>query len=191
VKRKFRVLAVLGTVAATTTAVLAVSIPADASASNAGKYPSKVSGCQTNKRVGKTTGIYSSKVYYGWAEMRYSGRGKCAGLQWIRLHVTKRIPNWDENCLRGEDEQIITANYLKKEGVDGRHTQWTNLPVASHTKPDSNGHNCFSYTATGTHDTKMIWALDSKCGGKIDGFDAAYRGLFFGAKYKPKTWVTG
>jgi hypothetical protein len=89
----------VATVAAATTALIGITATPAAAADPAGRYdgyyPSSVSGCGTNIRVGSTKSVYDSHgVYYGWMEQRWaSAKGtSCYGYQWVRLHLTKSVP---------------------------------------------------------------------------------------------------
>ncbi|MBG0568823.1 hypothetical protein [Actinoplanes aureus] len=72
---------------------LLLSGPASASTSRYhGKWMSRVAGCETNYRIGKTARLTTTtSADYGWVEWRASRTGKCAGYQWIRLHLARDV----------------------------------------------------------------------------------------------------
>jgi hypothetical protein len=111
-----------------------------------GWYPSGVSGCDRNYRVGAVTSIYQrGGTYYGWAEQRWSYSGACWGYQWIRLHVTEPIP------IRAEQSEI--PGHLSTRLHDERAGRWTTT-WEMHWE-----------VAVGIHDQQLLFAPnDSLCG---------------------------
>jgi hypothetical protein len=73
--------------------IAVAAAPAEASVSKYhGKWPSQVTGCSKNFRIGKTARLKTPKrIDFGWVEWRASRTKKCAGYQWVRFHFTRDV----------------------------------------------------------------------------------------------------
>ncbi|NUR59362.1 MAG: hypothetical protein HOV87_11935 [Catenulispora sp.] len=149
--RRWGIRYALAIAAAALVAVVGIATPAsaaDPAGRYDGQYPSAVSGCGSNVRVGGTKSVYDSRgVYYGWMEQRWSNSGSCWGYQWIRLHLTRGIPvaRWDDGSL-GRVELTLANQFYSRHVTRTWYT--TNL-------------------ASGTYNGRMLYAPYDKLDGTI------------------------
>jgi hypothetical protein len=136
----------LAVAAALSSTALSSAQAADPAGRYDGWYPSGVSGCYRNYRVGAVTSIYQrGGTYYGWAEQRWSYSGACWGYQWIRLHVTQPIH------IRAEQSGI--PGHLLTHLRDDRAGRWTDT------------WEMHREVSVGVHDQQLFYAPnDPLCG---------------------------
>jgi hypothetical protein len=130
-------------------------------------------------RIGTTTKLETAGGhYYGWAEWRQGTTGKCAGREWVAVHVTRAMRAWSGNgCMFGVTIARVGDSSFKtfKDWYHSAMSKGLAVDVAKGT-----------YRTLGLyspHNTLHAWPCRDAGGGLSN-----LHHLFFGHGYKHYTW---